>query len=100
MKANQPRPDKEPEKAHILLLLYWLYKVLNGANIPKTTLGVLLMERESAGRLRQRQKNESGKTSKRSSTPPKASARLIFGGLKGKILRSTLKKAVKKQKII
>lgn len=100
MKANQPRPDKEPEKAHILLLLYWLYKVLNGANIPKTTLGVLLMERESAGRLRQRQKNESGKTSKRSSIPPKASARLIFGGLKGKILRSTLKKAVKKQKII
>lgn len=100
MKSNQSKSDRGTGKAHMLLFLYWLHRVLNGANILKTTISVMLMEQRSVSRLRQKDQNEPEETSKRSPRSAKGSAGLIFGGSKGKILGSALKKTAKKQKII
>ena len=40
--------NKSVRNAHILLAGYWIYKVLNGGNVLKTTLSVLGMENRSA----------------------------------------------------
>lgn len=38
---------KSIRKAHLLLAAYWGYKVLGGKSIPKTTIEVLQMEKNS-----------------------------------------------------
>ncbi len=100
MRSIRMRSDTGSGNDRRLLLLYWLYKVLNGSNIPKTTLEVMLMEQRSVKRLRQREKTESGEDPERSSISLKGSAGLLPGGLKGKVLRSVLKQAFRMQKII
>lgn len=40
--------NKSVRNAHILLAGYWIYKVLSGGNVLKTTLSVLGMENRSA----------------------------------------------------
>ena len=46
-KRTKMASKKSIRKAHLLLAAYWGYKVLGGKSIPKTTIEVLQMEKNS-----------------------------------------------------
>lgn len=51
------KTDKNVRNARFLIASYWVYKVLNGGSIPKTTLNAVMMEKRASASARQLEKS-------------------------------------------
>ena len=94
--------QKNNRNAHLLLGAYWGCKVLSGGSIPKTTLEVIQMERNSL--LRQKKKEELAAQNDRKSAEPrkkrKPAAAALTGIAKNALLRKAGKKILKNVRVI
>lgn len=84
------RNDTNNRKARLLVLAYWLYKVINGGNVIKTTFRVAEREIRSFRNRRLREKEPDRRTlkkAKRAAQLKDAAAAMTLKGIK-----TTLKK--------
>jgi hypothetical protein len=94
MKTTETTSKKSNRNAHLLLGAYWGYKVLTGGSIPKTTVEVIRMERNSI--LRQKKKAQAAVQNDRKSTDQKKKSKPASAALTGIAKNALLRKAGKK----
>ena len=89
--------NKNIRKAHALLGIYWVIRILRGGSVPGTTMRVLQLERNA-------RKTEQGKRMReeqtRQAAPAPSVKKAAVGFLTGSLMRNALRRILKAQRVI